>query len=383
MTKYIIEGGDIDFYKELQNESNDEEYDDCCLISNNMLTDRFITMECGHKFNYIPLYKDLVNHKTKFNNMESTLSTLKNNEIRCPYCRKKQNGILPYYEDMGLKKVNGVNYITESNNKITSKCEYLTLNPFFDPTIDEDEISNKKFLGGQCFRTGSKITSIIIDDEKCYCDIHKKLVIKEHNAYIKKNEKMQKLEAKQQAKLDAETKKNEEKAKRKEMNQILEQMKQYFNEYDILQHVYIGELAKHKNLVKQEIDTFRIWAGSDNKKPIIPINEIITNFETVILPNLYNQMTELSYNINQMYKSVVFNDPNENIVIVPNLSINTDNSHEYTIHEEDIHTIDDSNYTWKQMLCTEILKSGKRKGLTCLNHKFGDENVCKKHQSKK
>ena len=94
MTKYIV---DIDFYKELQDENNTDEYEDCCLISNNKLIDRFVTMECGHKFNYIPLYKDLVNHKTKFNNMESSVGTLKSDEIRCPYCRIKQTGILPYY----------------------------------------------------------------------------------------------------------------------------------------------------------------------------------------------------------------------------------------------------------------------------------------------
>jgi hypothetical protein len=364
MTKYIIEGGDIDFYKQLQDESNSEEYEDCCLISNNKLTDRFVTMECGHKFNYIPLYKDLVNHKTKFNNMESTIGALKNDEIRCPYCRKKQNGILPYYEDMGLPKVTGVNYIVEYK-----KCEYLFPNPLFDPTIDENEITNKKFLGGSCKHEGTKITSIVIDDEKCYCYNHKKYIINKHNYKMKKNEKAKKLEAKLE-------KKNQEIAKRKEINQTLDKMKHYFNEYELLQHVYIGELEKHKNLVKEEIDTFRIWACSNKKNTIIPINEITTNFEMVILPNLYNQMTGLSSKINQMYKSLVGCDPNENTVVVPNVSINMDNAQNLVT---DNHTFDEYNDSWKQFMCTEILKSGKRKGLACLNHKFEDHDVCKKH----
>jgi hypothetical protein len=365
MTKYIVEGGDYDFYKELQDEDNSEEYEDCCLISNNKLTYRFVTMECGHKFNYIPLYKDLVNHKTKFNNMESTIGALKSDEIRCPYCRKKQTGILPYYEDMGLLHVTGVNYIVEYK-----KCEYLFPNPSFDPTIDENETTNKKFLGGTCKHEGSKITSIVIDDEKCYCYNHKKYVINKHNYKMKKNEKAQKIEAKKQAKLD---KKNEETNKRKEMNKRLDQMKHYFNEYELLQHVYIGELTKHKNLVKEEIDTFRIWASSDKKNTIIPINEIITNFEMVILPNLYNQMIGLSNNINQLYEGAVFE---ENNVVVSNITVSTQDL------VPDIHTFDEYNHNWKQLLCTEILKSGKRKGLTCLNHKFEDESVCKKHNCK-
>ena len=249
-----------------------------------------------------------------------------------------------------------MNYIVEYK-----KCEYLFSNPSFDPTIDENEITNKKFLGGSCKHEGSKITSIVIDDEKCYCYNHKKYVINKHNYKMKKDEKAQKIEAKKQAKID---KKNEEVNKRNEMNQKLAQMKHYFNEYELLQDVYIGELEKHKNLVKEEIDTFRIWAGSNNTKTIIPINEIITNFEMVILPNLYNQMIGLSNNINQTYESAVLN---ENTVVVPNVTISTQDF------------VVDTNHNWKQFLCTEILKTGKRKGLSCLNHKFEDNSVCKKH----
>ena len=69
MNKYNIEGG-IDFfaelYKSLDNEESKEkteEDNNKCLISNQLLTDKHVTMKCGHKFNYIPLYYDILNHK--------------------------------------------------------------------------------------------------------------------------------------------------------------------------------------------------------------------------------------------------------------------------------------------------------------------------------
>ena len=38
-------------------------------------------MECGHKFNYLPLFNDIKNHKQKFNGMEGTSSKLDLNQI--------------------------------------------------------------------------------------------------------------------------------------------------------------------------------------------------------------------------------------------------------------------------------------------------------------
>lgn len=71
MVKYNIEGG-LDFYAELYKsldieecEQKTEEDENKCLITNQQLTDKHIIMDCGHKFNYIPLYNDIVNHKKK------------------------------------------------------------------------------------------------------------------------------------------------------------------------------------------------------------------------------------------------------------------------------------------------------------------------------
>jgi hypothetical protein len=78
MKNYSTEDN-IDFFSELyksldtvENQEKTEEDDSCCLITREKLTDRFVTMKCGHKFNYEPLFKDIMHHKFKFNKMEST-----------------------------------------------------------------------------------------------------------------------------------------------------------------------------------------------------------------------------------------------------------------------------------------------------------------------
>ncbi len=56
--------------------------------------------------------------------MEGKSTTLKVNEIRCPYCRKKQIGVLPYYEELIMEKINGVNHYDSSSNASNSGCFY-------------------------------------------------------------------------------------------------------------------------------------------------------------------------------------------------------------------------------------------------------------------
>ena len=90
MSNNIIIEGEIDFYAELYKSLDDDDTKNMedinenklCLISKQQLTDNFVELICGHKFNYLPLYKDIVNHKLKFNNMEGPHGRLKRNQIR-------------------------------------------------------------------------------------------------------------------------------------------------------------------------------------------------------------------------------------------------------------------------------------------------------------
>lgn len=317
MKKYNIEGG-IDFfselYKSLENEENKfktEDDNNLCLITNQPLTDKFVKMECGHKFNYVPLFNDLVNHKKKFNNMEGTATHLKNNEIRCPYCRKKTAEVLPYYEDLGLAKVNGVNYIDINNvsesyyNGIYKHklCEFIKPNIFFNPeskniiefykqglNIEDCKSIKCNYLGTQL----SNYYNHDYNDEKFYCHQHKSIVVKKYKKEISdkiKEVKEQKKQKEKEEKQQAKQKEKEEKQKAKD------------------------ELKKSVQLAKM-----------NKKQKTKDINVLTDNITT------------------------------DNVVI----------------------GVSDVVITENIQLCTEILKTGPKKGTSC-GTKIFENNLCKRH----
>jgi hypothetical protein len=240
MMKYNIEGG-IDFYEELYNsldidEDNNKTEDDknLCLITNKPLCDKFVEMVCGHKFNYIPLYLDIKNHKQKYNGMEGSSSRLNANEIRCPYCRKRQQGVLPYYEELGLEKIIGVNLFDIKHQNPSSqykKCEFLKINPNFDPSgnnvMETSEYNNGNCKFHKCYQSGSQIGHNYglqeeienYGDSKSYCWTHKKLVIKQYKKSIADKAKEEIKNAKLLAKEEEKKKAIEEKQKAKEEKQ--------------------------------------------------------------------------------------------------------------------------------------------------------------------
>jgi hypothetical protein len=250
MKKYNIEGG-IDFFNELyksldidENEHKTEEDANLCLITNQLLVDKFVEMSCGHKFNYIPLYHDIKNHKQKFNNMEGATGRLCQNEIRCPYCRKKQKNILPYYEELGLPKINGVNAFDQNYKPglYNSSGQSYTLCQFSNPNTVYDTSGNVTTVFIKCFQVGSKIncidktgiTETNFGDEKKYCYTHKKQMIKNYKKDIsdkaKEDTKIAKIKAKEElikAKEELKKAKEEEKQKmKKELKKTVMEAKQ-------------------------------------------------------------------------------------------------------------------------------------------------------------
>jgi hypothetical protein len=237
MKKYNIEGG-INFFSELYKSLDDEEdttQDNLCLITNLPLNENFFKMGCGHKFNYIPLYLDIKNHKQKFNGMEGNSSRLSHNEIRCPYCRNRHKGVLPYYEELGLSKINGVNYI-DPNYKASvnpssnyKPCQFLIPNLNFNPVVPASETS--AYNGGNCkfyvcSHMGSKLnfqygveSGENYGDDKYYCWSHKKQMIKKYKTEILVKTKEEAKQAKLLAKEAVKKQKEEEKQKAKEETQ--------------------------------------------------------------------------------------------------------------------------------------------------------------------
>jgi len=80
---------EFDFKKELQ---EPEETCATCLITGNPITD-ICTLKCNHSYNYDSIFTEVYNQKInpKFKND----TPLKNDQIKCPYCRKRQRGLLP------------------------------------------------------------------------------------------------------------------------------------------------------------------------------------------------------------------------------------------------------------------------------------------------
>jgi hypothetical protein len=97
----------MDFYS-LLNKIEPENNCEKCLISQENLDENYITLDCNHKFNLLPLYKEIVKQKTLLNTFEVT--HLKINEIKCPYCREITSKLLPYRDISGISYIKGVNY---------------------------------------------------------------------------------------------------------------------------------------------------------------------------------------------------------------------------------------------------------------------------------
>jgi hypothetical protein len=283
-------------------------------------------LKCGHKFNYLPLYNDVLNHKKKFNNMEGSATRLKHNEIRCPYCRTKQTGLLPYYEELSLPKISGVNYIDANYNPdldtvpvstYYKKCQFLIPNLCFNVnsqnitevykqnTIPSLNIEDCKFT--QCHLMGTQINHISgygnelgenYGDDKYYCWLHKKNVVNNYKKAKINKIKEEKKQAKQKEKEEMQNAKNEAKQKAKDEKQKAK------------------EEAKKSSSKKTKMAT------------IMPVDE---TSENIII------------GVSSVAVSVAVAAP--------------------------------------ILLCQEILQSGKNKGTHCGNKIF-ENNVCKRHANK-
>ena len=141
MTNYIIHGN-IDFFTELMKNNDDNENEnnknnnaqkhntnnisdlkDLCLISNEPLDKTEIRLECNHKFNYKNLYSEvIINQKSQSYNYFET-DKITTHQIKCPYCRKIINNLLPMTLD--IEGVQNKLYINQPKNFCMKiKCEF-------------------------------------------------------------------------------------------------------------------------------------------------------------------------------------------------------------------------------------------------------------------
>ena len=105
-------------------ESYEEDNDDVetCLISGEKLEDNHVKLECNHKFNYKHIYNEVYKQKTQ--PWHSEINKVKTTQLKCPYCRNIQTGLLPYRE--GCVKVKYVNW-PPSLMMLPDECGYIFL----------------------------------------------------------------------------------------------------------------------------------------------------------------------------------------------------------------------------------------------------------------
>tara|TARA_B100000902_G_C27317729_1_gene922406 strand:+ start:1163 stop:1780 length:618 start_codon:yes stop_codon:yes gene_type:complete len=117
-----------DFYKLINSDKNIEntiniDSNNLCKICDIELEDNYIELSCGHRFNYMPLYNEILYQKTNKYSLSYDYTKLNLNQIKCPYCRTISNNILPYLKFYNVDMIRGVNYPFKYSMKIHS-CQY-------------------------------------------------------------------------------------------------------------------------------------------------------------------------------------------------------------------------------------------------------------------
>lgn len=90
---------------------NNHADDNACLITYQPLNAFHVQLKCGHKFNYEPLYQEVIRQKGRLGT-HSFHQPLASHEIKCPYCRSMTNKLLPYIGTSPhpvIKRLTGVN----------------------------------------------------------------------------------------------------------------------------------------------------------------------------------------------------------------------------------------------------------------------------------
>ena len=125
------------------------------------------------------------------------------NEIRCPYCRNKQQGLLPEVEIPGVTLIHGINCIDEKRkyyhngnygyDRVIDGIKYSYGECCYVPKTIKNPVENEKYCT-------NKIVTILNDDNKNYCYKH---INKVKLNFLKLKEKNDKQECKKKLKEEA------------------------------------------------------------------------------------------------------------------------------------------------------------------------------------
>ena len=223
MKSYTVDGTVVNFNEELTKMLEDEDDDDVddtnkCRITDQPLTDKYVTLECNHKFNYVSLYKEICKQKYVFKTYDNEhlkkkeryllLKSGKDYFIRCPYCRHIQFEVIPYYEELGIEEKYGVNSIKPDGR------QYYLHGQWFILGVECLHTEN----GHKCYNACS---TTLKDTGLTYCNVHYLNALKKYrdeiNAKIEAEKNAEK-EKKNLAKLEALEKMNARKKALEDLN---------------------------------------------------------------------------------------------------------------------------------------------------------------------
>ena len=238
--------------KECDGYDNSNNEDNLCLITCKPLTENHVTLVCGHKFNYESIFSEVKKQKLKYNHLEVT--HLKKTQVKCPYCRTIQNGLLPYKD--GFEKVRWVNH-PEALCLLPDKCNYI--------------FASGKKKGMKCKKGCSGE----------YCNSHKNIMEKRKQKEIEKQKKQ--LE-KQKKKLEKQKKQLEKQEKNKK-NLLKKQHSKLLKDNIKLK-------KNQKNIIK-EIQNVKIKTPPDDPMIIKLIDKMLDNVKSMKLTNTKNKLKNI------------------------------------------------------------------------------------------
>jgi len=171
----------------IYNNNNNNNNNNICLITNEKIHDNYLVkLQCGHTFHYNAIFKEILyNKNTNINNKYCKQFKLQKNEIQCPYCRNIQDKLLPYREDMEMKKwINcPKKYCMNMKQCGTISCKQYTNSEYCNICIKKQEqnkqikrcisiIKSGKRIGEKC---NNQIHTIdTLKNNELYCGIHRK-----------------------------------------------------------------------------------------------------------------------------------------------------------------------------------------------------------------
>ena len=117
--------------KEMSSSNN---YSNMCLISKELLNDTQICLPCKHKYNYYPIYREVINQKKT--------SRIKSPKIQCPYCRTVHKYVLPYINMPEVEYIKWVN-CPAKYQLLPNKCSYIFKS-------NSSKVCNKLCMNSMC-----------------------------------------------------------------------------------------------------------------------------------------------------------------------------------------------------------------------------------------